>query len=348
MTQTDPRPKKVREQALRHADQAREAMDERRDNQAGGISGWVAKRAGEWDLDGQDETTLQRHKLVWNVLVDYWFRMEIDGWENIPEAPAVLVGIHSGAPFVWDAWTVGLQWWRRFGPEGPLHGTAHDALMAIPGFGRHVRSMGVLPAAPDAIATALAEGRDVALWPGGEVDSLRPWTERDRANLAGRKGFVKMAIRAGVPIVPIATVGGADAMPVLIRGDPCRGPCAWTGYCGSRSSRWRYHCPGASRRPHFRNCRCRPRSGHGSCLPLSSTRMLSARMTMTTSRIGTAKSRTASSTVWTRWPVSGPCRYSDDERRYRAIESDVAVVAQTGFSIGSLTIHRGCGGDTAM
>jgi 1-acyl-sn-glycerol-3-phosphate acyltransferase len=30
---------------------------------------------------------------------------------------------------------------------------------------------------------------------------------------------VKIAIRAGVPIVPIATVGGADAMPVLIRGD---------------------------------------------------------------------------------------------------------------------------------
>jgi 1-acyl-sn-glycerol-3-phosphate acyltransferase len=79
--------------------------------------------------------------------------------------------------------------------------------------------MGVLPAAPDSMATALAEGRDVAVWPGGEVDSLRPWTERDRANLAGRKGFVKMAIRAGVPIVPIATVGGADAMPVLIRGD---------------------------------------------------------------------------------------------------------------------------------
>jgi 1-acyl-sn-glycerol-3-phosphate acyltransferase len=39
------------------------------------------------------------------------------------------------------------------------------------------------------------------------------------ANLAGRSGFVKMAIRAGVPIVPIATIGGGDAMPVLIRGD---------------------------------------------------------------------------------------------------------------------------------
>jgi 1-acyl-sn-glycerol-3-phosphate acyltransferase len=219
MTETDHRPAEVREQAQQHADQARASMQDKRDKQDRGLGGWVAKRAGRWDLSGQDETTLQRQKFFWNVLVDYWFRMEMDGWENIPEPPVLLVGIHSGAPFVWDAWTVGLQWWRRFGPDRPLHGTAHDALMAIPVFGRYFRAMGVLPAAPDAIATALAEGRDVALWPGGEVDSLRPWTERDRANLAGRKGFVKMAIRAGVPIVPIATVGGADAMPVLIRGD---------------------------------------------------------------------------------------------------------------------------------
>jgi 1-acyl-sn-glycerol-3-phosphate acyltransferase len=171
------------------------------------------------DLGGQDEATMQRQKFLWNALVDYWFRMEMDGWDNLPESPVLLVGIHSGAPFVWDAWTVGVQWWRRFGQERPLHGTAHDALMAIPVIGRYFRAMGVLPAAPDSIATALADGRDVAVWPGGEVDSLRPWRERDRANLAGRKGFVKMAIRAGVPIVPIATVGGADAMPVLMRGD---------------------------------------------------------------------------------------------------------------------------------
>jgi 1-acyl-sn-glycerol-3-phosphate acyltransferase len=219
MTDTDHRPAEVREQAQRHAKRARATMEDKRSDQDGGLSGWVAERAGEWDLSGQDETTLQRQKFFWNVLVDYWFRMEMDGWENIPGPPALLVGIHSGAPFVWDAWTVGIQWWRRFGQDRPLHGTAHDALMAIPLIGRYFRSMGVLPAAPDAIATALAEGRDVALWPGGEVDSLRPWAERDRANLAGRTGFVKMAIRAGVPIVPIATVGGADAMPVLIRGD---------------------------------------------------------------------------------------------------------------------------------
>jgi 1-acyl-sn-glycerol-3-phosphate acyltransferase len=128
------------------------------------------------------------------------------------------VGIHSGAPFVWDAWTVGIQWWRRFGDERPLHGTAHDALMAAPGIGAYFRRMGVLPAAPDSIASALAAGHDVALWPGGEVDSLRTWDRRDEAVLADRKGFVKTAIRTGVPIVPIATVGGPDSMPVLSSG----------------------------------------------------------------------------------------------------------------------------------
>jgi 1-acyl-sn-glycerol-3-phosphate acyltransferase len=215
----DTRPRSVREQAKRHAHEVRTHMEERREQQDDGLTGWLNKRAGDWELSGPDEATMQRQKYFWNFLVDHWFRMEFDGWENLPDPPVLLVGIHSGAPFVWDAWTVGVQWWRRFGQVRPLHGTAHDVLMAMPLVGRYFRAMGVLPAAPDSMASALAEGRDVAVWPGGEFDSLRPWTERDRANLAGRKGFVKMAIRAGVPIVPIATVGGADAMPVLIRGD---------------------------------------------------------------------------------------------------------------------------------
>jgi 1-acyl-sn-glycerol-3-phosphate acyltransferase len=205
------------DQAARFAEQAARKADERREK-ADGAAGWVAERAGEWTLDGPDYDFMRRQQYFWNPLVDYWFRMEMEGWENIPSAPVLLVGVHSGAPFVWDAWTVGIQWWRRFGDARPLHGTAHDALMAAPLIGKYFRKMGVLPAAPDSIAGALAAGHDVALWPGGEIDSLRPWTERDKAVLAGRTGFVKMAIRAGVPIVPIATVGGPDSMPVLTRG----------------------------------------------------------------------------------------------------------------------------------
>jgi 1-acyl-sn-glycerol-3-phosphate acyltransferase len=205
-------------QAKRNARAAKKKADERREKAAGGLEGWVAERAGDWDLDGQDLGFMEVQKYFWNPLMDYWFRMEIEGWERLPDPPALVVGIHSGAPFVWDAWTVGVQWWRHFGEKRVLHGTAHDALMAAPLIGRYFRAMGVLPAAPDSISAALAAGHDVALWPGGEVDSLRPWTKRDEAVLGGRLGFVRMAVRAGVPIVPVATVGGPDAMPVLTRG----------------------------------------------------------------------------------------------------------------------------------
>jgi 1-acyl-sn-glycerol-3-phosphate acyltransferase len=203
--------------AQRFARQSRAKADKKR-SEADGAAGWVAERAGDWDLDAQDLAFMERQKFFWNPLIDYWFRMEMEGWERLPDPPALLIGIHSGAPFVWDAWTVGIQWWRHFGDERTLHGTAHDALMAAPGIGGYFRRMGVLPAAPDSISGALAAGHDVALWPGGEIDSLRPWTKRDEAILAGRKGFVRMAIEAGVPIVPISTVGGPDSMPVLTSG----------------------------------------------------------------------------------------------------------------------------------
>ncbi|MBY6539782.1 acyltransferase family protein [Rhodococcus sp. BP-349] len=215
----DHRDPELQDQAERVAAAARLKMKDKRENASGGLSGLVASRAGDWDLTDQDVDSMRRQEKFWNPLVDKYFRMEIDGWETIPPPPVLLVGVHSGAPFVWDAWTVGAQWWRRFGPSRTLHGTAHDALMAFPLIGTVFRSMGVLPAAPDSMSTALAEGRDVIVWPGGEVDSLRPWSERDVATLGGRTGFIKLAIRCGVPIVPIATVGGADAMPVLVRGD---------------------------------------------------------------------------------------------------------------------------------
>jgi 1-acyl-sn-glycerol-3-phosphate acyltransferase len=178
----------------------------------------TSDRAERYSLDGPDWEFFELQKYFWNPLMDYWFRMEIEGWEHLPDPPALLIGVHSGAPLVWDAWTVGVQWWRHFGRSRPLHGTAHDLLMALPVLGSYFRRMGVLPAHSDSITAALRAGRDVALWPGGERDSLRPWLKRDEATLAGRKGYIRLAIRAGAPIVPIATVGGPDAMPVLASG----------------------------------------------------------------------------------------------------------------------------------
>jgi 1-acyl-sn-glycerol-3-phosphate acyltransferase len=217
MPQTQTRNGSAAQQRARFAKQARKKADARREETTG-AAGWVADRAGEWDMEAQDLRFVELQKFLWNPLIDYWFRMEVEGWDRLPEPPVLLVGIHSGAPFPWDAWTVGIQWWRHFGDERVLRGTAHDALMAMPGVGWYFRKMGVVPASPDSMAAALASGRDVMVFPGGEIDSLRPWAKRDEAILAGRKGFIRLAISAGVPIVPVSTVGGPDSMPVLATG----------------------------------------------------------------------------------------------------------------------------------
>jgi len=170
------------------------------------------------ELNGPDPDLMSAQAPLWNTLMDYYFRLEIDGWDRFPDQPGLFIGIHSGGPLTMDAWTVALAWWRHFEGQRTIHGTAHDVLMSSPGLGRYFRRMGTITPSRENIAAAFAKGDDVILWPGGEVDAYRSWDKRDTAILGGRKGFVRLAIREQVPIVPIATVGGHDALFVLSEG----------------------------------------------------------------------------------------------------------------------------------
>ena len=174
-----------------------------------------SKREG---LDGPDPELMNAQAPMWNALMDYYFRLEIDGWSRIPEDPSLLIGIHSGGPLTMDAWTVALAWWRHFGEGRNLHGTAHDVLMSAPGLGTYFGRMGTIAPSRENISTAFSKGDDVILWPGGEVDAYRSWNKRDKAVLGGRTGFIRLAIREQVPIVPVATVGGHDTLFVLSEG----------------------------------------------------------------------------------------------------------------------------------
>ena len=169
-------------------------------------------------LNGPDPAAMERQSSIWNNIMDRYFRLEIDGWERVPDQPVLLIGVHSGGPLTMDAWTTVFSWWRHFGEDRRLHGTAHDVLMKAPGLGDYFRRMGVISPRRENIQAAFEKGDDVILWPGGEVDSYRSWRKRDTAVLGGRKGFIRLAIQSGVPIVPVATVGGHDTLFVLSEG----------------------------------------------------------------------------------------------------------------------------------
>ena len=169
-------------------------------------------------INGPDPRLMRAQAGLWNLLVDYYFRLEIAGWERLPAPPALLIGVHSGGALTMDAWTLVFSWWRHFEERRILHGTAHDALMNLPGLGAYFRRNGVISPTRENITAAFAAGHDVILWPGGEVDSFRAWTKRDQVVLGERKGFIRLAIRQRVPIVPVATIGGHDTFFVLSEG----------------------------------------------------------------------------------------------------------------------------------
>jgi 1-acyl-sn-glycerol-3-phosphate acyltransferase len=169
-------------------------------------------------LNGPDSELMEAQSGFWDMLMDRYFRLDISGFENLPDEPCLLIGVHSGGPLTMDAWTVIMAWWREFGESRSLHGTAHDVLMNAPVLGEYFRRLGAISPSKENINAAFQRGDDVILWPGGEVDSYRTWKNRDKAVLGGRKGFIRLAMRAGVPIVPVATVGGHDTLFVLSEG----------------------------------------------------------------------------------------------------------------------------------
>ena len=179
----------------------------------------ISRRATtDWSVAGVKADFASRTERLWRFMHDHYFRVETTGWERLPDGPVMLVGVHAGTWLTMDAWMLGAAWWFRFGDSRLLHCTCHDVLLALPGLGKLFRQVGVIPATRASVTACLAEGHSVVIWPGGEIDCMRAWSRRGEVELAGRRGFIRQAIRSGVPIVPVATVGGADTVFVLSEG----------------------------------------------------------------------------------------------------------------------------------
>jgi len=188
------------------------------DDSPSGLQGLIERRRKGWEIGEPDHEFLHRQRHFWNFVNDHYFRMEVGGWHRLPDGPCMLVGIHASSVVPMEAWSFVFEWWRHFGRERILHGTTHDALFVLPGIGDYFRRVGVIPASHESMSQAFAAGHDAIVWPGGDLDALRPWTKRDQVILGGRDGFVRQAITAGVPIVPVAATGGPDTVIVISDG----------------------------------------------------------------------------------------------------------------------------------
>ena len=93
-----------------------------------------------------NETVMKLQQPLVDLLEKFYFRVEVDGWDRVPDETCLVIGVHSGGALTMDAWSLVNAWQKHFEGKRFLHGTAHDVLMASPGLGDYFRAVGVIAA----------------------------------------------------------------------------------------------------------------------------------------------------------------------------------------------------------
>src|SRR4051794_1771425 len=172
------------------------------------------RQVNDWGRSERIEGALD--KTIVEFLYRYWFRVEVEGIENVPnEGGALLVSNHSGA-LPPDAPMI-MQAIRNEHPRPrPVYMLGEHWFKGYPGVGMVANKIGLVPAHPANAQRLLRdEGRLALVFPEGQKGSRKLYWQRYRLRRFGRGGFVRTAMRAGVPIVPIAVIGAEEAMPIF-------------------------------------------------------------------------------------------------------------------------------------
>jgi 1-acyl-sn-glycerol-3-phosphate acyltransferase len=151
-------------------------------------------------------------------LVRVAFRPTIEGLERLPrDRPFLLVANHSAGVGLAEILAFASLYVQRFGAGRPLAGFAHPIGFRVWPLSWVLRRVGAVPSTYDAAHAALAAGVPLLVFPGGDHETLRPLWQAGRVDFGGRKGFLRIARRAGVPIVPMGIRGSHLTAPVLVR-----------------------------------------------------------------------------------------------------------------------------------
>jgi 1-acyl-sn-glycerol-3-phosphate acyltransferase len=146
----------------------------------------------------------------------HWFRVEVEGIENLPGAGgAMLVSNHSGA-LPPDAAMIAKGIREEHPHPRPLNITVEHFFKGYPGFSMLIPKIGCVAAHPANVHRLLYDEEQLVLvFPEGRKGTEKLYKDRYRLRRFGRGGFVEAAMRARAPIVPICVVGAEEAAPVF-------------------------------------------------------------------------------------------------------------------------------------
>lgn len=171
------------------------------------------------DEFGYDRVFSERVLPLFDLLYSRYWRVAASGVENVPaKGRALLVANHSGT-LPYDAMMISLAL-RNGHPQPRLVRFLYlDLFASIPFLSLMMNRMGLVVAHPDNATDLLNHDELTGVFPEGVKGIGKLYSERYQLARFGRGGFVRVALKTGAPIIPVAVTGAEEIHPMLARSE---------------------------------------------------------------------------------------------------------------------------------
>jgi 1-acyl-sn-glycerol-3-phosphate acyltransferase len=177
---------------------------------------WHSEEVDEFGYDRRFTETLRP---LFEFLYTVWWRVEAAGVENVPaKGPGLIVSNHSGV-LPWDGMMVKLAVRHEHPARRECRMLALDMFALLPFLAPLLAKNGEVRANQENGERLLRKGELVGVFPEGVKGVGKYFKHRYRLARFGRGGFVRLALRAGAPIIPCAVVGAEEIHPVVAKAD---------------------------------------------------------------------------------------------------------------------------------
>lgn len=191
-----------------HFRQAQRALQQRR-------------RCGDYHTDpyGMDPDLVEAMRPFFRFLYRKWWRVQTEGIEHVPAGGrALLVSNHSGV-LPWDGSVIAMAVWEEHPAPRMVRNLYLNWFNTVPFVTTVFAGLGQMAGLPENALRLLEEDELVCTFPEGLRGMSKLFHQRYQLGRFGRGGFIKVALRTGAPIIPVAVVGAEEIYPLLSRGE---------------------------------------------------------------------------------------------------------------------------------
>lgn len=173
----------------------------------------------EVDEFGMDEALLELLRPFFQFLYYQYFRVEVEGAENIStiKGPALLIANHSGTIALYDGSMANLAVMNNHPDRRYARYLVDDFIYYLPFVGTFLQRTGGIRACHENAMRLLDHGHIIIVFPEGVKGVGKLFDQRYQLQRFGRGGYVRLAMRSGVPIIPMAIIGAEEIHPLIMR-----------------------------------------------------------------------------------------------------------------------------------